>query len=144
MLSLFVFSLIICTIKEKVLRNFKYNWQEFEKESNESLFLDRCFLFPRTWLFLVTFSRNLAQIFRRDRSTYVLNIFFHSFYTFEVMTHFAAEESFLNKYLGTLFEYNFWDLNIVAFFSAERFKPKSLRWILNFNRLHNESWQLFY
>ena len=37
------------------------------------------------------------------------------------MTHFVAEESFLNKYLITLFEYSSWDLNIVAFFSAERF-----------------------
>ena len=40
---------------------------------------------------------------------------FHSFYTFQVVTHFVAEESFLNKYLATFFEYNFWDLNIVAF-----------------------------
>ena len=37
------------------------------------------------------------------------------------MTYFEAEESFLNKYLITLFEYNSWDLNIVAFFSAECF-----------------------
>ena len=37
------------------------------------------------------------------------------------MTHFVAEESFLNKYLTTIFEYNSWDLNIVAFFSAESF-----------------------
>ena len=37
------------------------------------------------------------------------------------MTHFAAEESFVNKYLTTLFEYNSWDQNIVALFSAERF-----------------------
>ena len=37
------------------------------------------------------------------------------------MTHFVAEEKFLNKYLATLFEYNSWDLNIVAFFYAERF-----------------------
>ena len=34
------------------------------------------------------------------------------------MTHSAAEESFLIKYLATLFEYNSWDLNIVAFFSC--------------------------
>ena len=45
-----------------------------------------------------------------------------SFYTFEVVTHFVAEEKFLNnKYLATLFEYNAWDLNTVAFFYAERF-----------------------
>ena len=37
------------------------------------------------------------------------------------MTHFAAEESFLNKHLTALFEYYSWDLNIAAFFSAERF-----------------------
>ena len=30
---------------------------------------------------------------------YVQNIFFHSFYTFEVVTHFIAAESFLNEYL---------------------------------------------
>ena len=35
------------------------------------------------------------------------------------MTHFVADESFLNKHLATLFGYNSWDLNIVAFFSAE-------------------------
>ena len=92
-----------------------------EKESNESLFKYRCFSFPLTYFSLVTFPRNLAQIFGSDRSTYLRNIFFHSFYTFEVMTHFVAEESFLNKYLATLFRYNTWDLNTIAFFSAERF-----------------------
>ena len=80
-----------------------------------------CFFFPPTWFPLVTFPKNLAQIFLSDRSTYVPNIFLHSFYTYEVMTHFVAEESFLNKYLTVPFEYNPWDLNIVAFFSAERF-----------------------
>ena len=39
------------------------------------------------------------------------------------MTHFVAEKSFLNKYLTIPFEYNSWDLNIAAFFSAERFSP---------------------
>ena len=63
-----------------------------EKKSNDSLFIDRCFLFPLTCLSLVTFSRNLSQIFRRDRSTYVPNIL-PKFYTLEVMTHFLAEES---------------------------------------------------
>ena len=53
-------------------------------------------------------------------STYVWNIFFHNFYTFEVMKHFVAEESVPNTFLATLFEYNSWDLNTVAFFSAER------------------------
>ena len=86
-----------------------------EKESNERLFLDRCFFFHLTCFSLVTFPRNLAQIFRSGRSTYARNIFFHSFYNFEVMTHLVADESFLNKYLDTFFEYN-WDLNIVAFF----------------------------
>ena len=32
------------------------------------------------------------------------------------MEYFVAEEGFLNKYLATLFEYNSWDLNIVALF----------------------------
>ena len=31
------------------------------------------------------------------------------------MTHLVMDESFTNKYLDTVFEYN-WDLNIVAFF----------------------------
>ena len=56
MLSLFDFSLIICAIKEKVLRNFKYNWQEFEKESNESLFLEIGFFSsPELGCFLLLF-----------------------------------------------------------------------------------------
>ena len=59
-------------------------------------------LFPLTFLLLITFPRNLAQIFRRGRSTYVRSIFFHSFYTFEVMAYFVAEESFLNKHLASL------------------------------------------
>ena len=79
------------------------------------------FSFPLACFFLVTFPRNLAQIFRSDKSTCLWNIFFHSFYTFEVMTHFVVEESFLNNYLATLFGYNSWDLNTVAFFSAEHF-----------------------
>ena len=101
----------------------KHKWQNLnEKELNESLFIDRCFLFPLTCFSLVTFPRNLVQIFRSDWSTHVRNIFFHSFYTFEIMTHFAVEEEgFLNKHLATPFEYNSWDLNIVAFFSTERF-----------------------
>ena len=81
-----------------------------EQESIESLFIDKCFFFPLTCFSLVTFPRNSAQIFRSDRSTYIQNIFFHSFYTVEVMTHFLAKESFLNKYLATLFRYNSWDL----------------------------------
>ena len=78
------------------------------------------FLSPNL-LFFSYFSKKFSANFRSDRSTYVRNIFFHSFYIFEVMTHFAAEESFVNKYLTTLFEYNSWDQNIVALFSAERF-----------------------
>ena len=66
------------------------------------------FLSPNV-LFFITFPRNLAQIFRSDRSRYVWKIFFHNFYTFEVMTHFVAEEAslisncllFLNKLLGS-------------------------------------------
>ena len=101
----------------RIIRKHKHKWLNL----NESLFIDRCFFFPLTCFSLVTFPRNLAQIFRSDRSTYVRNILIHSFSTFEVMTHFVAEESFLNKYLTTIFEYNSWDLNIVAFFSAESF-----------------------
>ena len=85
------------------------------------MFIDRCFSFLLTCFSLVTFPKNLAHIFKSDRSTYVRSIFFHSFYTFEVMTHFVAEEKFLNKYLATLFEYNSWDLNTAAFFYAECF-----------------------
>ena len=77
--------------------------------------------FPLTCFSFVTFPKNLAQIFRSDRSTYMRNIFFHSFYSFEVMTHFVAAEKFLNKYMATFFEYNSWDLNTVAFFYAEHF-----------------------
>ena len=50
---------------------------------------------------------------------YAWNIFFHSFYTFGVMAHFKAEENFLDKCLATLFEYDSWDQNIVAFFFCE-------------------------
>ena len=93
----------------------KHKWRNLnEKESNESLFIDRCFFFPLTCFSLATFPRNLAQISKKARSTYERNIFFHSFYTFEVMIHFVAEESFLNTYLATQFEYNSWDLNTVA------------------------------
>ena len=78
----------------RIIRKHKHKWLNL----NESLFIDRCFFFPLTCFSLVTFPRNLAQIFRSDRSTYVRNILIHSFSTFEVMTHFVAEESFLNKY----------------------------------------------
>ena len=88
---------------------------------NESLVIDRYFFFTLTCFSLVTFPRNLAQIFRSARSTYVRNVFFHSFYTFDVITHFIPEESFLNKHLTIRFEYNSWDLNTAAFFSTERF-----------------------
>ena len=84
----------------------KHKWQNL----NESLFIDSCFFFPLTCFSLVTFPTNLAQILGSDRSTYLRNIFFHNFYTFEVMIHFVAEESFHNNYLTTLFEYNSWNL----------------------------------
>ena len=74
------FSLIIRIISDNVLQN-KHKWRNL----NESLFIDRCF-FLSSCFSRVTFPRNLAQIFRSDRSTYLPNIFFHSFYTFEVMT----------------------------------------------------------
>ena len=47
--------------------------------------------------------------------------FFISFYTFEVMTHSVVKESFLKKYLATLFEYTSCDLNIVAFYHISTF-----------------------
>ena len=50
----------------------------------------------------VTFSRNLVETFRSDRSTYLQNNFLNSFDKFEVTTNFVPEESFLNKYLATL------------------------------------------
>ena len=78
--------------------------------------MDRCFFFSLICFSLVSFQRNLAQIVKRGRSTYVQNILSHSFNAFEVMTHFVAEERFLNKSLATLFEYNSCDLNIEAFF----------------------------
>ena len=97
MLSMFVFLFNYSQINDNVLRGraskHKHKWRNLnKKESNESLFIDRCFFFPLTCFSLVTFPRNLAQIFRSDRSTYVRNIFFHSFYAFDVFTHFVAEE----------------------------------------------------
>ena len=35
-------------------------------------------------------------------------------------------------------------MNIVAFFSGVRFQPWILRWISNFNLIHNELWKLFH
>ena len=82
----------------------KHKWRNLnEKESNESLFIERCFFVPLTGFYLITFPRNLALIFRSDRSTCLRNIFFHSFHTFEVMTDLVVEERFLNNYLATLF-----------------------------------------
>ena len=46
-----------------VLRNININggtWMNDEKESNESLFMDRCLFFPLTCFSLVTFPRNLG------------------------------------------------------------------------------------
>ena len=134
------FSLIIRIINDNLLRNIYINGGTWIKV----FFVDRCFIFPLTCFSLVTFPGNLAQIFRGNTSTYLRNIFFHSFYTFEVVTHFVAEESLLNKYLTSLFKYNSWDLNIVAFFSAECFSLEILGWISNFNLLHSELWKLFH
>ena len=106
-----LFFLIICTISDDVLRNINKNGGTWMK-------VDRCFFFPLTCFSLVTFPRNLAQIFRSDRCTYIRNIFFIAFI---LMTYFVAEEGFLNKYLATVFQYNSWNLNMVAFFSAELF-----------------------
>ena len=83
-----------------------------------NVFYRQVFFLSPNCFFFVTFPRDIAQIVRRGRSTYVLNIFFHSFCTFKVMTHCAAEESFLNKYLSILFEYSSWNLNIVVCFSC--------------------------
>ena len=67
-------------------------------------FILEFFFFPPACFSLVTFPRNLAQIFRRDRPTYVHLLF--GFYAFEVTTYFVVEKIFLNKYLATLFEYD--------------------------------------
>ena len=99
------------------------------------------FFLPLTCFFLGTFPRNLAQTFRSDRSTYLQDVFFHSFYTFEATTNFVAEESFVNKYLDTLFGYNFWGLNTVLSFSAEF---SSFSSISNLNLLHHELWKSFH
>ena len=58
---LFFFYFIICIINGKVLRNISERWNLNEKESNESLFIDRCFFFPLTYLSLFTLPINLAQ-----------------------------------------------------------------------------------
>ena len=96
------------------------------------------FFLPLTCFFLVTFPRNLAQTFRSDRSTYLQDVFFHSFYTFEATTNFVAEESFVNKYLDTLFGYNFWGLNTVISFSAE-FSSFSSIWIMEIISLKSKA-----
>ena len=101
---------------------------ELEWKGIKWKFIDRCFFFLLTCFSLVTFPKNLAQIFRSDRSTYVRNIFFHSFYTFEVLTHSVVEEKSLHKYLATLFEYKSWDLNIVAFFLCRALLTKNSRY----------------
>ena len=53
------------------------------------------FFLPLSFLFLVAFPKNLPKTFRRYRSAFVWKILFHSFCTFEVMTHFVAEKGFL-------------------------------------------------
>ena len=78
-------------------------WNLSQKESSDSLIIDRFLLFPLTCFTLVTFSKTSPQIFRRDRFSYARNILFHRFSTFEVMTHYVAGESFLSKYFATLF-----------------------------------------
>ena len=119
-------------------------WRGIEWKFIDS-FIDRCFFLPLTYFSRVIFPRNLAQTFRSDRSTYLKNIFFYSFYTFEVMTHFVAEESFLDKYLNTLFGCNSRGLNTVAFFSVDRVLTfKFLRKISNFHLLDNELWKSFH
>ena len=107
-------------------------WKEIEWR----LLIDRSFFFPLTYFSLVTFPRILPQIFRSDRVTYAQVICLHSFYTFQVMTHFVAEESFLNKYLTTLCEYISLDLNIVAFFFC--------RVLLTINSKRDIKFQTFY
>ena len=51
-------------------------------------------LLPLSFLFLITFPRNMAQVIRRYTSTSVRKIFFDSFCDFWVMTHFLAEKVF--------------------------------------------------
>ena len=90
------FTLMIWIINDKVLRNFIYKWYNL----NESLLIDRwSSLVPN--LLVCYFPRNLAQILKRNRSTYVWKIVFHSFYTFKVITHFVEAEGFLDKHSAT-------------------------------------------
>ena len=126
------FSLIICIINNNVYTS-----------KRKGKFIGRCF-FSLTCFSLVNFPKCLAQIFRSDWSSYVRNIFFHSFYIFEVLTHILAEEIFLNKFLATLFECNAWDLNTKAFFSEKHFQLEILTWISNFNLLLNKLWKSFH
>ena len=51
-------------------------------------------LFPLSSLFLVTFPKNMAQIARKYKSTFVWKLFYGSLCIFEVMTYFVAEKEF--------------------------------------------------
>ena len=51
-------------------------------------------LFPLSSLFLVTFPRNMAQVARKHKSTFVWKLFYGSLCIFEVMTYFVAEKEF--------------------------------------------------
>ena len=110
------FSLIIHIIYCKnVLQNININGGTWIKEIEwKFIYRGVIFLSPNL-LFSCYFSKKFTTIFRSDRSTYTQDIF-HNFYTFQVKTHIIAEESFRNKNLATLFEYNSWDRDIKPFF----------------------------
>ena len=62
-------------------------------------------LFPLSSLFLVTFPRNMAQVARKHKSTFVWKLFYGSLCIFEVMTYFVAEKEFFYYGLRYSVEY---------------------------------------
>ena len=92
------FALIICIFNDNMLRIFKYKW----KKLNGSLVIDKLSFLSPNLLVSCYFSKKFSSDSQKWRSTYLWNTFFHSFYTFEVLTHSVAEESFLNKHSAAL------------------------------------------
>ena len=62
-------------------------------------------LFPLSSLFLVTFPRNMAQVARKHKSTFVWKLFYGSLCIFEVMKYFVAEKEFFYYGLRYSVEY---------------------------------------
>ena len=82
----------ICIINNNMLRNLNVNGRGWMKICLEIYGL----LLLLSYLFLVTFPRNTAQIVRRYRSTSVWKILFDYFCIFGVMTNFVVEKEFLD------------------------------------------------